>query len=349
MPFTLEQVEQVANSTLDFYMDRNKKAIRQHIQEKPLLSTLRPMQKSIPGGQGRVSIPVIMETSSTLQGFQYDDTVTYGSPAKNRRVSYPFRLFHIGIQTTMHELIHEGISVAETETGKSHTEHSDRELVRLTEIFENKVRDMDEGFDHDLNLLFWQDGTQAALAFPGVTSLIVDTPTAGTIVGGIDQSANPKWQNRSNLAITLGADASTQAVLRTLDLELPQLRRFGGKPNKAMCGSAMIDRIKAEQRAKGNFTLTGWSKKQDLSVADAEFNGIEFYYDPTLDDLGFSKRMYVLELGPNGIFPFVVEGEDEKKHNPARPEDKYVFYMAKTWVGGLGCKRRNGCGVYAFP
>ena len=348
MPFTAEQIEQVANSTLDFYMDRSKKPVQQHIQEKPLLSKLRGMQKSIPGGQGRVSMPVVLETASTLQGFQYDDTVTYGSPAKNRRVSYPFRLFHIGIQTTMHELLHDGISVTDSEDGKGHSEHSDRELVRLTDIFENKVRDMDEGFNKDLNTLFWRDGTQAALAFPGITSIIVDVPTAGTIVGGIDQAANTKWQNRADLAINLGASADTQAVLRTLDLELPQLRRYGGKPNYAMCGSAFIDRIKAEQRAKGYFTQTGWDKKMELSVADACFNGLDFFYDPTLDDLGYSKRCYIMELGPNGIFPFIVEGEDEKKHNPSRPEDKYVFYMAKTWVGGLAAKRRNGCGVYAF-
>lgn len=349
MPFTAEQVEQVQNSTLDFYMDRSKKATNQHIQDKPLLSKMRKMQRSIPGGQGRVSLPVVLETASALQGFQYDDTVTYGSPAKNRRVSYPFRLFHIGIQTTMHELIHDGISVVDSEDGKAQVEHSDRELIRLTNIFEGKVADMDEGFDRDMNLLFWRDGTQAALAFPGVTSIVVDNPTAGTIVGGIDQAANPKWQNRANLNITLGADASTQAVLRTLDAEMPQLRRYGAKPNVAFAGSAMIDRLKAEQRAKGTFTMTGWSKKQDLSVADAQFGDLDIMYDPTLDDLGYSKRLYILELGKTGIFPFVVEGEDEKKHTPARPEDKYVFYSAKTWVGGMGANRRNGCGVYAFP
>lgn len=345
MPFTAEQIEQVMNSTLDFYMDRGKKPVNQHIQDKPLLSKLRPKQKSIPGGQGRVSMPVVLETQSQLQGFEYDDSVSYGSPAKNRRVSYPFRLFHIGIETTMHELIHDGISI---ETSGKTSEYSDRELVRLTNIFEQKIADMDEGFDKDMNLMFWRDGTQSSLAFPGVTSFVVDTPTAGTVVGGIDQSSNSKWRNRASLSISLGASAATQAVLRTLDAELPQLRRYGGKPNTAFCGSDMIDRLKAERRAGGYSSMSGFSDKQDMSVGDMSFDGLTFFYDPTLDDLGYSKRMYVLEIGKPGIFPFVVEGEDEKKHMPARPADQYVFYQAKTWVGGMACNRRNGCGVYAF-
>ncbi len=350
MPFTLEQVENVANSTLDFHMDRGKKPVAQHIQDKPLLSKLRPKQKSIPGGKGRVDMPVVLETESTLQGFEYDDTVTYGSPAKTRRVSYPYRLFHIGFQATKHELIHDGLSIVDDTKGNT-VEHSERELIRLVNIFEEKISDMDEGFNKDLNTLYWRNGTQAALAFPGITSVVVDDPTTATVVGGLDQQANVKWRNRSFLTIDVTTSPDTnQNVLRKLDKEMPQLRRFGGKPNLMLAGSDMIDEIKREQRIKGVFTQTGWAKDgQDLSVGDAQFDNIPIFYDPTLDDLGFTKRLYVLELGKPGIFPFVVEGEDEQKHSPARPPEKYVIYRAKTWVGGLACNRRNGCGVYAFP
>lgn len=343
MPFTLEQIENVRNSTLDYYMKKGR-ARDQHIQEKPLLSMMRKKQKSIPGGQGRVDMPVVMETASILQGFEYDDQVTYGSPAKTKRVNYPFRLYHIGAQTTMHELIHDGISI--NESGKGTTSHSDRELTMLVNIWEAKIRDMEEGFDRDLNILFWRDGTQSALAFPGVTSIVVDNPAAATVVGGIDQSSNTKWRNRANLTIDLGASAATQAVLRTLDIEMPQLRRYGGKPNVGLAGSAMIDRLKAEYRANGTFTQTGYTEKKDLSVADVSFNGVDIMYDPTLDDLGYSKRLYILDT--NRIFPFVVDGEDEKQHNPARPEDRYTFFTAKTWVGGMAADQRNCHGVYAF-
>jgi hypothetical protein len=44
----------------------------------------------------------------------------------------------------------------------------------------------------------------------------------------------------------------------------------------------------------------------------------------------------------------VMEGEDMKKHNPARPADKYVLYRAQTWTGGLVCRQRNTSGVYSI-
>ena len=44
----------------------------------------------------------------------------------------------------------------------------------------------------------------------------------------------------------------------------------------------------------------------------------------------------------------VMEGEDMKKHNPARPEDKYVMYRAMTWTGGLIINQRNANGVYSI-
>lgn len=345
MPFTLAQVENVFNSTLDYYMKKGTPR-DQHIQERPLLSKMRAKQKTIPGGRGRVDMPIVMETSSQLQGFQYDDTVGYGNPTNVKRVSYPYRLFHIGIQTTMHELIHDGISVTDTVTGKTTSEHSERELTMLVNILEHKVRDMEEGYDRDQNLLLWRDGTQSALAYPGVTSIVVDNPAAAIVVGGVDQNANAKWRNRSNLAINLGASAQTQAVMLTLDYEMRQLRRYGGKPDTFLAGSDMIDRLNKERRANGSFTQTGFAGSQDISAGDAIYDGKPVMYDPTLDDLGYSKRLYVLDS--KHIFPFVVEGEDGKMHAPARPEDKYVFYRAKTWVGGLACDQRNCHGVYAF-
>lgn len=346
MSLTLAQAETVINSTLDFYWKKGTPT-DQHIQERPLLRKMRSKLKSIPGGKGRVDMPVVMEATSTLQGFQYDDTVSYGNPANVKRVSYPYRLFHIGTQITWHEMIHDGISVTDSTTGKNTTQLDQREVTMLVNLVEHKARDMDEGFDRDLNTLFWRDGTQSALAFPGVTSIVVDNPAAATVVGGIDQSANAKWRNRASLNITLGdTTGASQAVVNTLDFEMRQLRRYGGNPDTFLAGSDMIDRLTKEFRNKGFYTETGFTGGKDISAGDISYNGKVIEYDPTLDDLGYSKRLYVLDS--KRLMPFNVAGEAEKMHNPARPEDKYVFYRAKTWVGGLACTMRNCHGVYAF-
>jgi hypothetical protein len=243
-------------------------------------------------------------------------------------------------------MIHDGISVTDSTTGKNTTQLDQREVTMLVNLVEHKARDMDEGFDRDLNLLFWRDGTQSALAFPGVTAIVVDNPAAATVVGGIDQSANLKWRNRASLTINLGAGPETQAVINTLDYEHRQLRRYGGNPDTYLAGSDMIDRLTKELRAKGIYTESGFTGGADVSAGDIKYGGKVIKYDPTLDDLGYSKRLYVLDM--KRLLPFNVAGEAEKMHNPARPEDKYVFYRAKTWVGGLACNQRNAHGVYAF-
>ena len=43
-----------------------------------------------------------------------------------------------------------------------------------------------------------------------------------------------------------------------------------------------------------------------------------------------------------------VTGENWQKHSPSRPEDKYVFYRAMTYMGGLVCNQRNANGVYSI-
>lgn len=345
--FTVEQVEVIANSTLDHYMDK-RKVKPQSLQDKPLLKALRAKEKTFAGGKGAITGAVKGEYSTTVQGFVNDDTVGYGNPANTKRYHYPYKLLHAGIQFSMDECIRDGISITESTTGKSMSNHSDREIQALVNIIEEKLDDMEEGSERDINEMYWLDGTQDASKIPGVTSIVVDSPSAAVAIGGLDPVANPWWRNRANLAINLGANAETQAVILTLQKELRQLRRYGGNPKVWLAGSDFIDRVEQELRAKGNYTLEGWMSKKstDGGMADISFKGNMIEYDPTLDDLGMSKRLYVLDT--EDLFPMVVEGENWKKHTPARPHNKYVFYRAKTYAGGLICRKRNGCGVYGF-
>jgi hypothetical protein len=206
---------------------------------------------------------------------------------------------------------------------------------------------MDEGTDRSMNLMYWRDGTQDAKEIPGVRSFVLNDPTSATVVAGIDQSANTWWRNRASLALSV-ADATALVVTNKLQTEMRQLRRFGGRPSCGLAGSSFLEWMEKELRSKGNFTLEGWAKQKsmDMSTADISFKGIEFEYDPTLDDLGLAKYLYLLDL--RNIFPMVISGEKWKRHNPARPHDKYVFYRAHTYAGGLMCRRRNSSGVYSI-
>lgn len=344
--FTVEQVEVIANSTLDHYMDK-RKVTPQSLQDKPLLKALREKKKTFAGGKGNISGAVKGEYSTGIQGFVNDDTVGYGNPANTKRWQYQWKLLHAGIQFSMHECAVDGISITDSTTGKGTSEHSDREIQALVNIIEEKLDDMEEGSERAENLMYWGDGTSDPSLIPGVRSIVVDSPSAATAIGGIDPVQNTWWRNRASLALT-GGTPSNQTVINFLQKDLRQVRKFGGDPKLWLAGSDMIDQIEQELRSKGNYTLEGWMSKKatDGGMADIAFKGNMIQYDPTLDDLGYAKRMYLFDL--NDMFPMVIEGEDWKKHNPARPYNKYVFYRAKTYMGGLIARKRNGMAVYGI-
>lgn len=348
MPITVQQMENLANLTLDYYY-KTPKVMAQTLQDKPLLRLVRANKTKFPGGKENISGAVKGEYTTTLQGFEYDDTVGYQNPANAKRWNVPYKLIHWGITFTMHELAQNGISIVDTTTGESESTHSQAEKIQLGNLMKEKVEDMVEGSERGFNEMFWRDGTQDSKLVPGVTYFVVDDPTAATVVAGIDQSTNTWWRNRADLAITLGdTTGASQALVTKLQTEERQLRRYGGRPNVRLCGSDFLDRLEKELRYKGNYTDTGWANKGGLDVAidDVKFKGTKFEYDPTLDDLGWAKRCYVLDT--RRLHCAEMDGEANKSHNPARPENKYVFYRAKTWIGGLICEQRNCHGVYGF-
>lgn len=348
MPFTAGQIEYYANMAIDYHAEKGK-VESQTIQDKPLLRDMRAAERTFPGGKDAITLRVKGDYTTTNQGFESDDTVDYSEPGNVKTASFAYKLIHAGIKFSMHELIKDGISIVDSTTGKETAEHSDRELTALANIFEDKLEDMQEGSDRSMSGMYWQDGTQDSKVIPGVRSFILNSPSSAGLVAGIDPALNTWWRNRANLAVA-SSDASLQGFVQMLQKEFRQLRRYGSPKHKIYAGSDCMDWFEKELRSKGNYTLEGWAKgsggKIDASVADLAFKGLSIEYEPELDDRSLSKYMFVIDT--KSIYPMVVEGENWKKHSPARPFDKYVFYRAKTYVGGLVCKRRNTSGVYSI-
>lgn len=348
MSFTAQEIENATNSMLEYHYD-TPKVRAQTLQNKPLLRALRSKAKTFGGGKDNITGRVKGEYTTTIQGFEHDDAVTYPNPANTKKWTVPWKLIHAGISYTMHEMIQAGIEIADTTTGEGSSMKSKSEKMRLADMLQEKIEDMAEGFDRGVNTMYWSDGSQDSKQVPGLTSFILDDPTTATVVAGIDQSSNTWWRNRADVAITLGdTTGDSQAVVNKLRTEYRQLRRYGGNPNLWLAGADFLDRMELELKSKGLYTQNGWSDKGtiDMSVADIAWKGNSIMYDPTLDDLGKSKYCYVIDT--KRLFPMNVEGEALKRHNPARPENKYAFYRAVTQVGGLVCNQRNAHGVYAF-
>lgn len=346
MAFTVQELENIANATLDYHMDKGK-IYSQTIQDKPLLQAFDRKAKTFPSGKEFLTVRVKGDYTTTIQGFSHDDTVSYSNPANIKMATFPYKRIHAGIEMTFDELQRNGISITDTTTGRGETRHSDREVAALADLLDDKIEDMMEGRARGMNTMFWRDGSTDSELVPGLKSFILSDPTSATIVAGIDQSTNTWWRNRALLGISTASPTSS-TIAQALQKEFRQLVRYGSPKHLIHAGSDFLDALEKELRVNGTYTQDGWVKKGaiDLSVADTQFKGNTIFYDPTLDDESESKYMYVLDM--NVIYPMYMESERNKRHSPARPHDKYVMYRAVTDVLGLVCKQRNTSGVYSI-
>lgn len=347
MPFTQQEIDNIAALTLNNHLNKGE-VLSQEVQEQPLYNDLRKMQKENAGTREDLTVNVKGKATTVTQGFEADDTVTYGNPANTKQAKFQQKNIHAGIMVTLDELSKNGISIQDTTTGEGKILREGREKIALADLLDEKLEDMTEGFHTGQNETIWGDGTADAKKFAGIRSIIVDDPTAVLNVGGLPQGTLTWWRNRAKLDL-VGGNFADQPIISFLNKEMRQLRRYAkGRAAKHYfyAGSDMIDQLEKEIRANGQYTTEGYKGKTELSMGDIVWKNKVIRYDPTLDDLGMSKRLYIPDMGAIRLRP--IKNENMKRHNPARPANKYVLYKAVTWMGGMTCDRRNTSGVYAF-
>jgi hypothetical protein len=344
MAFTAGELANIAAATLENHIKQG--VLDQSLQERPLMKMLKDRQKTFGGGKGlTITKRVKGVRTTTLQGYNTNDTVTYANPANLKQANYQGKELHAGIQVTNTELKENGIRVVETLDGKRTSQTSEHEKIALADLLNDKISDMVEGAYDDFAKMLYLDGSQDAKEVPGIRSFILDDPTAVGTIGGIDQVANTWWRNRVNLDIKNGGTKMSDFF----QSEFRQLRRYTtGAKHIAVAGSDFLDALEAELRANGSYTDSGWAKDGgiDISMSDVKFKGAKFMYDPFMDDNSLVKRCFILDTSKIHLMP--MEGEEWKRHNPARPASQYVLYRAMTWTGGLVCWQRNSSGVYAI-
>ena len=316
------------------------------LQDKPLLKAMDSAAKTFPGGKGELSVAVKGTYTTSVSGYTHNDTVTYANPANIKRANYAWKEHHAGISLTLTELKKDGISVTDSTTSAGTSNHSGRDQTVLVNLFQDKLDDMMEGYSRGMNDFLFGDGTADANAIAGIQTLIKDVPGTGT-TGGLSNATNTWWRNRANVAIA--TTATGQELIETIHSEMRQLKRFGGKPTVAVCGSAFLDRLADELRRNGNYSQTGFARGQNIAMGEISYNGLTFQYDPTLDDLTIatkdpSKRCYIID--PTKLCMYYMDGEKMKRHSPARPADQYVMYRAVTTTAALSATQLNCHGVY---
>lgn len=341
--FGTSVVSDLANLALDYHI--RGQALWQTVQDKPLMQFLVSGKETFPGGKQYITSPIqgakMSDSASFITGFNEDTSVSFAQSSGVLRPQVAWKEIHAGFVITFTELKKDGIIVTDGEQRTS--ESTDVGLTRLTAILKQRLLDFTESWRTAFNSMLWQDGTQDSLAVPGVLSLILEDPTVGT-VAGLSQATSSFWRSRAKLNLT--ASAANQTISKFFRNEIIQLKRFGGQPNKALCGSGFWDGLMQEVSEKGYYTQTGFaSGKNDFGVQTISLAGLgTFEYDPTLDTLGLAKDCFIFDSRRLKLMP--MEGGEDQMVDPARPYQYMLMLKSMLWTGGLLPTQLNAMGRY---
>lgn len=336
MPFTAEELANINNSSLEAFIEKGT-VFKQNVANKPMLKAFDEARGSFSGGNQYVSGGVKSgQGGGSLAGFTHDDQVSFYNPATNKRFKYPWKEHHIGLVLTHTELKIDGIEVVESGADQETRKVDGREAHVLANLLDEKNDDLGEDYAKSLDLLVHGDGTSDAKALAGISSLILQAPSTGT-TGNIPRAANSWWRNlaltdsNNNTDIT-GSTSDGGALLQALQKHLRLLGKYaqGGTRWRFFCGSDFYDQMEKELRANGNYTQDGFMREAavDGGMAKLKFQGKPIEWDPTMDDLSLQKFLYIIDM--RRIRLLYMNGQRMKKHNPARPYDRFVMYNGLT-------------------
>lgn len=357
MAFTADEIVTINNSTLETYIDKGK-VWKQDVANKPMLEAFNSNAGRFVGGKDYVSFAVGSGYGGgSLQGYTGDDQVGYYNPTGTKRARFGWKEHHIGTVVTHTELKIDGIDINETDASQSTSPVSGREAQALANLLDEKMEKLGADYAYSLDRLLHGDGTTDTKALAGIQSIILANPYTGS-TGNISRVANSWWRNDACTAAAAaagGLNAITSsssgggALIIAMDKAMRRRSKYknGSTRVRYFAGSDFIDAYKAELRANGQYTQTGWQGKQpDGSMNDPAHAGIQLEWDPTLDDLSLSKRCYAIDMGRTGVRLLYMDGQRMKKHNPARPYDRYVMYNGITMTGVMVAKQLSTSGVY---
>lgn len=340
MAISFSNFTDLYDTALDFYIKSDP--VSQTSQDKPTLAWLEQNAKTFPGGAGYVSGPVqityLYDQAGFFQWYSHTDQVGFAHPDNQLRAKYLWREWHAGMVLDFTELKQRGM-VVNMDGSPGSRNAPDVQIIK--DWLATQVEDQGESIARARNNAFWADGTQESDAVIGLLGIFDENPTTGTI-GNLNRATYPSWRHRVNLAIPYSQ--ANQTLLRTLRREFQQLRRFGGRPSYAPCGSDAYDALRTEMWGKGLLTQTGFTGKQDATIGEMYLDGIKFVYDPTLDDLGLSKEIFVFD--PKHLKLMPMAGADMTPMKATRPYDQFVLLKSITGTVAISCDQLNANGRY---
>jgi len=279
----------------------------------PWWSTLTKMKKEGGTSRGVVTIKYKRDGGLTLQFWEGRDILQFQEARIDFELTFPYAQVHLGEELVHQELEDAGYVVVPNAPrgGSLGTKNSKDENFRLVNLLEEKMEEMQDNWDREMDKTFLLDGSQDPLAPVGLDGLMPVDPTSGTLGGKF--RTDPLIQHQVATGITTGVggnlDQTFNQLIRAANLNS---RGFKGRINFMMTGAEGLDRYISYAKAN-NFEykagIEGISK-MDVGVADSavHFQGTPIIHNPTMDDLAttdaadWGKRFYMLNSSTWSLF-----------------------------------------------
>jgi hypothetical protein len=216
-----------------------------------------------------------------------------------------------------------------------------REKWRAVELAESRVDALIAGLRNKTGLSIYGDGTgEGGKEFGGLRLLVSDTPGAAGTVGGIDQVAEPWWQNQSDVTTV---DISSTTILSRMNAMSLATTRGADQSNLIMADADYFTAYWESLQVNARHTS---AKLADAGFRTLEFLGVPVVYDAqcATDLTGAGHgRMYFLNTK---YLCFRKAPERWFTTEEARKVENADYDVIPNWtMGNLTCNARFLQGV----
>lgn len=280
MPISTQDLTKLTKSSLDDYL-RNT-PVDQITQERPFLNMLLKGKKPFGGAKQNIVEQIRKDYGSNFAWAYGESKVTFNKRDTLEQAAFPWRRAVDALYIDFDTLFSNGIDVKEGGHGAYRLETNEK--VQLTNLLDEQITALREGFMKSLDLHVHRDGTQSTDAVVGLDALIPLDPSTGTL-GGIDRAANSYWRNYTDVNI----EAAT--MLNQMEKAWRECYRHGGTPDYIFAGSGFIDAYRnclqpmMQYNVRAGSVATADGGVGDGSRTGLFFKGKEILWDPTFDDL----------------------------------------------------------------
>lgn len=346
MPISTDDLAKLAKSSLDDYL-RNT-PVDQIAQERPFLQMLLKGKKPFGGAKQNIVEQLRKDYGSNFAWAYGESKVVFNKRDTLEQAMFPWRRAVDALYIPYDTLFSNGIDVREGGHGAFRLEQNEK--VQLTNLLDENLLALREGFMKSLDLHVHRDGTQSTDAVVGLDALIPLNPTTGKL-GGLDRSTATYWRNYADTAI------ETATMLNQMEKAWRECYRHGGTPDYIFAGSDFIDAYRNCLQPMLTYNVNaGNVARADGAIGEGNrtglfFKGKEILWDPTFDDLDtadtpsvkWATRCYFIN---SKTIKWRDNGYDII--TPVRPHDTLCLYEMINMRCAVSINRPNANAVLAL-